>query len=54
MVGREATLSEADILVGLDHSQPISIWNDLEQLLDRPVDFVEERMQADFDRESFE
>ena len=52
-------LSDVDILVVLDHSKPIGLkffgmWNDLEQLLDRPVDFVEEGTLADFARESFE
>ena len=57
--GEETPLSDVDILVVLDHSQPIGLkffgmWNDLEQLLDRPVDFVEEGTLADFARESFE
>ena len=45
--GEETPLSDIDIIVLLDHSQPIgmkffSIWNDLERLLDRKVDLVEE------------
>ena len=57
--GEETPLSDVDILVVLDHSQPIGLkffgmWNDLEQLLDRPVDFVEEGTLADFAHESFE
>ena len=45
--GEETPLSDIDIIVLLDHSQPIgmkffSMWNDLEQLLDRKVDLVEE------------
>ena len=45
--GEETPLSDVDILVLLDHSKPIGmkffgIWNDLEQLLDRKVDLVEE------------
>ena len=57
--GEETPMSDVDILVVLDHSQPIGLrffgmWNDLEQLLDRPVDFVEEGTLADFARESFE
>jgi len=43
----ETPLSDVDIIVLLDHSQPIglrffSMWNDLERLLDRKVDLVEE------------
>ena len=57
--GEETHLSDVDILVVLDSSQPVGLkffgmWNDLEQLLDRPVDFVEEGTLADFARESFE
>ena len=45
--GEQTPLSDIDIIVLLDHSQPIgmkffSMWNDLEQLLDRKVDLVEE------------
>ena len=45
--GEETPLSDVDILVALDHSQPIGLkffgmWNDLEDLLDREVDLVEE------------
>ena len=52
-------LCVVDILVVLDHSQPIGLkffgmWTDLEQLLDRPVDFVEEGTLADYARESVE
>ena len=57
--GEETPLSDVDILVVLDHSQPIGLkffgmWTDLEQLLDRPVDFVEEGTLADYARESVE
>ena len=57
--GEETPLSDIDILVVLDHSQPIGLkffgmWNDLEQLLDRPVDFVEEGTLAEYARESVE
>ena len=57
--GEETPLSDVDILVILDHSQPIGLkffgmWNDLEQLLDRPVDLVTEGSLADFARESVE
>ena len=43
----ETSRSDVDIIVLLDHSQPIglrffSMWNDLERLLDRKVDLVEE------------
>ena len=43
----ETPLSDVDIIVQLDHSQPIglrffSMWNDLERLLDRKVDLVED------------
>ncbi|MBE6254723.1 MAG: nucleotidyltransferase [Prevotella sp.] len=45
--GEETPLSDVDILVQLDHSKPIGLkffgmWNDLERLLDRKVDLVEE------------
>ena len=57
--GEETPLSDVDILVVLDHSQPIGLkffgmWNDLERLLDRPVDLVTENSLADFARESVE
>jgi len=40
-------LSDVDILVLLDHSQPIGLkffgmWNDMEKLFDRKVDLVED------------
>ena len=45
--GEETPLSDVDILVLLDHSQPIGLkffgmWNDLEKLLGRKVDLVED------------
>ena len=45
--GEERPDSDVDILVVVDHSQPVglkffSMWNDLEHLLDRKVDLVEE------------
>ena len=45
--GEETPLSDVDILVLLDHTQPIGLkffgmWNDLEKLLDRKVDLVED------------
>ncbi len=49
----QTPLSDVDILVVLDRSQPIGLkffgmWNDLEVLLDRSVDFVEEGCLASF------
>ena len=49
----QTPLSDVDILVVLDRSQPIGLkffgmWNDLEDLLDRSVDFVEEGCLASF------
>ena len=57
--GEETQMSDVDILVVLDHSQPVGLkffgmWNDLEQLLDRRVDLVTENSLADFARESVE
>ena len=57
--GEETPTSDVDILVVLDHSQPIGLkfygmWNDLESLLDRSVDLVTENSLADFARESVE
>jgi len=45
--GEETPLSDVDLLVSIDHSAPVGLrffgmWNDLEQLLDRKVDLVEE------------
>ena len=57
--GEETPLSDVDILVLLDHTQPIGLkffgmWNDLEKLLDRKVDLVTEGSLAEFARESVE
>ena len=57
--GEDTPLSDVDILVVLDRSQPIGLkffgmWNDLEQLLDRSVDLVTEGSLAEFARESVE
>ena len=57
--GEQTPLSDVDILVVLDRSKPIGLkffgmWNDLEVLLDRSVDFVEEGFLAPFARESVE
>ena len=45
--GEETPLSDVDIIVLLDRSEPIGLkffgmWSDLEKLLDRSVDLVEE------------
>ena len=55
--GEETPLSDVDILVVLDHSKPIGLkffgmWNDLERLLDRKVDLVEEGELLPFATES--
>ena len=57
--GEDTPISDVDILVVLDHSQPIGLkffgmWNDLEQLLGRSVDLVTEGSLADFARKSVE
>lgn len=57
--GEQTPLSDVDILVVLDHSQPIGLkffgmWNDLEKLLDRDVDLVTEGSLLPFARESVE
>ena len=57
--GEETPLSDVDILVVLDSSQPVGLkffgmWSDLEHLLDRRVDLVTEGSLADFARESVE
>lgn len=45
--GEETPLSDIDIIVLLDHSQPVGLkffgmWSDLEKILDRNVDLVED------------
>ena len=55
--GEQTPLSDVDILVVLDHSKPVGlkffrIWSDLEQLLDRKVDLVEEGELLPFATES--
>ena len=57
--GEETPLSDVDILVVFDPSQPVGLeffgmWCDLERLLDRRVDLVTEGSLADFARESVE
>ena len=49
--------SDVDILVTLDHSQPVGLkffgmWGDLERLLGRPVDLVVDRSLAPFAHDS--
>ena len=55
--GEQTPLSDVDILVVLDHSQPVGLkffgmWGDLERLLGRPVDLVVDRSLASYARES--
>ncbi len=55
--GEETPLSDVDILVNLDHSQPVGLkffgmWNDLERLLGRRVDLVEDGELLPFAEES--
>ena len=57
--GEESPDSDVDILVVLDHSQPIGLeffgmYEDLKDLLGRNVDQVTERSLAPFARESVE
>ena len=57
--GEESPDSDVDILVVLDHSQPIGLeffgmYEDLKDLLERNVDLVTERSLAPFARESVE
>ena len=57
--GEESPDSDVDILVVLDHSQPIGLeffgmYEDLKDLLGRNVDLVTERSLAPFARESVE
>ena len=55
--GEERPNSDVDILVLLDHSQPVGLkffgmWNDLERMLDCKVDLVEECELLPFAAES--
>ena len=57
--GEQTPESDVDILVVLDHSQPVGLqffgmYEDLKELLGRPVDLVVERSLAPFARESVE
>ena len=57
--GEETPESDVDILVILDHSQPVGLkffgmYEDLKELLGRPVDLVVERSLAPFARKSVE
>lgn len=56
--GEENTDSDIDLMIDLDHSQPVGLkffgmWNDLESLLGRDVDLVTEEGLADYARESY-
>ena len=55
--GEQTSESDIDLLVVLDHSQPIglkffSMWGDLERLLGRSVDLVVDHNLASYARES--
>ncbi|MBO5616018.1 MAG: nucleotidyltransferase domain-containing protein [Prevotella sp.] len=55
--GEEHADSDVDILIVLDHSQPVGLrffgmWGDLERLLGRKVDLVTEQGLEEFARES--
>ena len=57
--GEERPNSDVDILIVLDHSQPVGLqffgmYEDLKELLGRPVDLVVDRSLAPFARESVE
>ncbi len=57
--GEETPNSDVDILVVLDHSQPVGLkffgmYEDLKELLGRPVDLVTEPSLAPFARQSVE
>ena len=57
--GEQTENSDVDILVVLDHSQPVGLkffgmYEDLRALLGRPVDLVVERSLAPYARESVE
>ena len=56
--GEENAESDVDLMVDLDHRQPVGLkffgmWNDLERLLGREVDLVTEDGLADYARESY-
>ncbi|MDE6646308.1 MAG: nucleotidyltransferase domain-containing protein [Prevotella sp.] len=55
--GEETPQSDVDIIVLLDHSKPVGLkffgmWSDLEKLLNRSVDLVEEGELLPFAAES--
>ena len=55
--GEERPDSDVDILVTLDHSQPVGLkffgmWGDLEEMLGRKVDLVTDKGLLPFARES--
>ena len=56
--GEENAESDVDLMVDLDHTQPVGLkffgmWDDLERLLGREVDLVTEDGLADYARESY-
>lgn len=56
--GEENADSDIDLMIDLDHSQPVGLkffgmWNDLESLLGKDVDLVTEEGLADYARESY-
>ena len=55
--GEENAESDVDLMVDLDHTQPVGLkffgmWNDLERMLDCKVDLVEEGELLPFAAES--
>ena len=57
--GEETPESDVDILIVLDHSKPVGLqffgmYEDLKELLGRPVDLVVDSSLAPFARESVE
>lgn len=57
--GEETPFSDVDILVVLDRSKPVGLrffgmWSEIEELLERKVDFVEEGTLFPFAVESVE
>ncbi len=57
--GEETPESDVDILIVLDHSKPVGLqffgmYEDLKELLGRPIDLVVDRSLAPFARESVE
>jgi hypothetical protein len=57
--GEETPESDVDILIVLDHTEPVGMkffgmYEDLKEMLGRPVDLVVERSLAPFARKSVE